>query len=391
MIPMLRVPSFVRLAAVLAVALLAAGCPGDTPLQLGKPERVADGVQLFRLTDPAPLGVPGPIAVQILRLDPTRATLRSVLANDRVVSLESVPDMAARVGAIAAVNAGFFVVRNGDPAGLLEVGDELVSETGLRRGAVGIHRGPGRRTRLIFDRVSAEVFVRFAVGDEEHEAGIDGVDTTRVRGRLMMYTPRYGSDSDTAPTGVEWQVAGRPARVVARANAGKTPIPPDGVVLSFGGTVLPEVLDRLVEGQEVSIGTSFQTSLGTAPDSWVEAVDIVGGAGLLIHKGARVTGWAEERLRDGFATERHPRTMIGASASGTIWLVTVDGRNAQVSVGMTFADLQALAEGLGLAYALNLDGGGSTTMVVKGRVVNQPSDPTGPRKVSDGLVIMGIR
>lgn len=392
MIQMLRVPSLVRLAAVLATVLLAAGCPGDTPLQLGKPERIADGVQLFRLTDPAALGVPGPIAVQILRLDPTKATLRSVLANDRVVSLETVPEMAARVGAIAAVNAGFFVVRNGDPAGLLEVGDELVSETGLKRGAVGIIRGPGRRTRLIFDRVSAEVVVRFAVGDKTLEAGVDGVDTTRVRGRLMMYTPKYGGDSDTAPTGVEWQIAGRPARVAARrANAGKTPIPPDGVVLSFGGTVLPDALDRLVEGQEVSIATAFQTSLGTAPDSWVEAVDIVGGAGLLVHKGARVVGWAEERLRDGFATERHPRTMIGASANGTIWLVTVDGRNAQVSVGMTFADLQALAEGLGLAYALNLDGGGSTTMVVKGRVVNQPSDPAGPRKVSDGLAVVGIR
>lgn len=389
MIPMPRVPRHVRLVAVLAAALLAAACPGDALLDLGRPERVADGVLLYRLTSAAPLGVPGPIAVQVLRLDPAKVTLQSVLANDRVVSLETVPEMAARTGAIAAINAGFFVVRNGDPAGLLEVGDELVSETSLKRGAVGIIRQPGRRTRLLFDRVAAEVTVRFSTGDEPHAVSIDGVDTTRVRGRLMMYTPRYGHDSDTAPTGIEWQIAGKPARVTARrANAGKSAIPRDGVVLSYGGTVLPAALDRLEEGQEVALETSFQTSLGTHPDSWVEAVDIVGGAGLLIHRGGRVTDWSEERLRDGFAAERHPRTLIGASANGTIWLVTVDGRNAQQSVGMTFAELQTLAEGLDLSYALNLDGGGSTTMVVKGRIVNQPSDPTGPRKVSDGLVVV---
>jgi exopolysaccharide biosynthesis protein len=109
---------------------------------------------------------------------------------------------------------------------------------------------------------------------------------------------------------------------------------------------------------------------------------------VLIHKGLPVNDWTEEALRDGFTTERHPRTVIGASKGGTIWLITVDGRSAQVSVGMTFADLQRLAQGLKLHYALNLDGGGSTTMVVNGRVVNHPSDVAGPRKVSDGLVVV---
>jgi exopolysaccharide biosynthesis protein len=54
---------------------------------------------------------------------------------------------------------------------------------------------------------------------------------------------------------------------------------------------------------------------------------------------------------------------------------------------MTFADLQRLARELNLYYALNLDGGGSTTMVVNGAVVNHPSDATGPRRVSDGIIV----
>jgi exopolysaccharide biosynthesis protein len=67
--------------------------------------------------------------------------------------------------------------------------------------------------------------------------------------------------------------------------------------------------------------------------------------------------------------------------------VAVDGRQPSYSIGMTFADLQRLCDRLDLVSALNLDGGGSTTMVVKGQVVNKPSDPAGARPVSDAIVV----
>jgi exopolysaccharide biosynthesis protein len=68
--------------------------------------------------------------------------------------------------------------------------------------------------------------------------------------------------------------------------------------------------------------------------------------------------------------------------------VTVDGRQPSVSLGMTFAELTGLAQKLNLVNALNLDGGGSTTMVVKGKIVNHPSDATGARRVSDALIVV---
>jgi hypothetical protein len=205
----------------------------------------------------------------------------------------------------------------------------------------------------------------------------------------MLYTPRFGPDSDTADTGVEWQLAGSPTRVASRRpNAGKTPIPRDGAVLSFGGTVLPTGLETLDRDQMVSLDTQYVSRLGTPLSDWAIASDIVGGAGLLVRNGQVLTGWTDEQLRAGFDTERHPRTMIGTSRGGTIWLVTVDGRNPDISVGMNFSELQRLAKGLSLDNALNLDGGGSTTMVVGGKVVNHPSDKTGPRKVSDALLIV---
>lgn len=374
---------------IAALAWLAAGCPRETAIDLGKPEKVADGVQLFRLDDPNLLDPPGPVAVQILRLDPSRVDLRSALARDRVMQLETVPEIAARANAIAAVNAGFFNVKSGDPAGVLELGDELVSDSPLTRGAVGILRAPGRPMSLVFDRVSAAVALAYTAGGETFSQDVDGVDTTRVRGKLMLYTPRFGPDSDMADTGVEWQLAGSPLRVTARRpNAGRTPIPHDGLVLSFGGTVLPTGLEHLGEGQDVAIRTTFRTLLGTRPEQWVRAQDVVSGAGLLVHQGKPVTDWSAEQLRAGFDTERHPRTMIGTTRGSAVWLVTVDGRNPPLSLGMTFAELTSLALKLNLVHALNLDGGGSTTMVVKGRIVNHPSDATGPRKVSDALVVV---
>jgi len=170
-------------------------------------------------------------------------------------------------------------------------------------------------------------------------------------------------------------------------GVGRTPIPPDGAVLSFGGTTVPPPLDALQVGHVITLTVGFHPQLGSSTAAWSGARDIVGGAGLLRVGGRTLADWTEEQLREGFTTERHPRTMIGVGSTGEIWLVTVDGRQPGHSVGMTFAELQRLADRLDLRDALNLDGGGSTTMVVGDRIVNRPSDPEGPRKVSDALLV----
>jgi len=142
----------------------------------------------------------------------------------------------------------------------------------------------------------------------------------------------------------------------------------------------------------VSVGTgrrpTYTPLLGSSPAVWARAPDAIGGAGLLVLDGRELTEWADERIAAGFETTRHPRTLIGTDADGAIWLVTVDGRNPFLSFGMSFAELQALAKRLGLRSALNLDGGGSTTMWVDGEVVNHPSDPEGPRKVSEAILVV---
>ena len=253
-------------------------------------QRLTDGVELHRLHDPSLLNPAGPVAVQALKLDPRKVSIEIAVANDRLPARETVPEIAARRKALAAVNAGFFALANGAPAGLLKVRGRLIGGSTRARGAVAFLERNGR-TLLLFDRVAAD-----------------------------------------------------------RAKASYTP------------------------------------SLGSASGDWQRAKHAVGGAGLLMLNGRVFDDWAEERIGAGFDTTRHPRTMIGEDGT-SIWLVTVDGRQPWLSLGMSFRELQELARRLGLRSALNLDGGGSTTMVIRGVIVNNPSDHSGARKVSDAIVV----
>lgn len=385
---------FRGLAAVVALLLLDAPL-GAQSLELGPARQLAPGVQLFHVTAPSLVSPPEPMSVWFLRLDPALVELRSVLANDEILDTEVVSTIAERHNAIAAVNAGFFLP-NGDPAGVLTLDRRLVSDTRRPRGAVGITRD-GRGVKLIYARLKATATLTIVRAADRRTIDIDGIDTTRARDKLMLYTLSYNENTDTAPGGLEWVLdrpKGRPneaLRVVSGPHkAGKSAIPATGFVLSFGGAVRPAALARLSRGTRVSIDVDYQPLEGE-PKPWASAQDIVGGAGLLIRDGRDVADWSVEAFNKGFAEGRHPRTMIGDAADGTIWLVTVDGRQPQLSVGMTLEELRTLAHRLGLVNALNLDGGGSTTMWVrdggKKSVVNSPSDLAGPRKVSDALLV----
>jgi len=89
-----------------------------------------------------------------------------------------------------------------------------------------------------------------------------------------------------------------------------------------------------------------------------------------------------------FVASRNPRTLAGVRSDGRILLVTIDGRRPGWSAGATLPEAARVMRALGAREALNLDGGGSTTMTVKGAVVNFPSDPTGERPVGDGVFVL---
>jgi hypothetical protein len=371
---------------LLTLACGAAQTPAPKGGWLSAPDQIARGVEFFRSGDTSLLEPPAPISVSLLRLDPAHVRLTSLLSNDEVMYAEPVLEMATRAKALAAVNAGFFNVNNGEPVGLLKVAGELVSDTPIAKGAVAVWSPADGRTTLAFDQVSARVELHLVSNGTPVVIPVDGVDTTRARGKLMLYSPKYHAHTDTAGNGVEWLLSGQPLTVVSiRRDVGSTPIPADGFVLSYGGLELPEPLQALVPGMAVDVRRVWKSTHGLEADRLESADHVVNGAGLLRRGGVALTNWDVEKFSGvAFAQTRHPRTMIGVDRGGYVWLAVIDGRQ-ETSAGMTFNELQRLADRLELTDALNLDGGGSSTMVVRGKIVNRPSDAAGPRAVSDAI------
>lgn len=369
--------------------LIGAAAPAPSaqaPLELSAPVTLAPGVRYYTLDDRDHLGDAAPISARLLEIAPGGTVLDVALGKDGTQGRDTVGSMAARRGAIAAVNAGFFGT-TGDPAGIYKIDGLLISESARPRAAVGFARPEG--PPLLFDRVSARPRVRVGAT----AIRVSGIDTKRGAREIVLYTPRHGSADRGDGAATEWALEGSPLRVTAIASSTADspeeplPVPPDGFVLS--ASALPAALSRLKRGDRVDVDVEYEAAFGADASAWARADDIIGGAGLLIRRGTAITDWSPERLSArGFIDARHPRTMIGRDAEGDTWLVTVDGRQPDHSVGMTLPELIDFARRLGLVDALNLDGGGSTTMVVKGNVVNRPSDPFGPRPVSDAIVVL---
>jgi len=116
--------------------------------------------------------------------------------------------------------------------------------------------------------------------------------------------------------------------------------------------------------------------------------EAVGGFPELLDGGARVGDLGVGAL-PAFAGARQPRTAVGWDpARARLWLVVVDGRRPPRAAGMTLPELATLLEALGATEALNLDGGGSSTMVVRGALRSTPSDAEGERAVVNALALL---
>jgi exopolysaccharide biosynthesis protein len=157
------------------------------------------------------------------------------------------------------------------------------------------------------------------------------------------------------------------------------------VVLAGAGAPA-EVVRRL--GGSVGGGASLRVVTAFMPRRG-RLCTLVGGWPRLVVDGRSIADSVDriEGTFPRFSVTRHPRTAVGFSRdSSTLYLITVDGRS-ESSSGMSLAELAALMQSLGAAQGVNLDGGGSTTLVLRGRVVNHPSDSTGERTVGNALLI----
>jgi hypothetical protein len=313
----------------------------------------------------------GPWKIHLLEADPKMVDVRVAHAYDAAIGLETTADLAVRRGALAAINGGYFQMKGllaGDSRGALEINDRLLSEPDRGRASVGFFVRDGG-TRSVFGRLGFKGGIRLAEGEA---IPLDGLNRKRGPSEIVLFTPEFHRTTLTPSDGAE--VVIRDGRITEiRNEAGSSVIPSDGVALSIGGERIAEVLPLLRRGEQVSIATKLLPLMPDPEGDWEKADHIVSGGPLLLWKGQRIEEPEVESISRVFFLARHPRTAVGVRADGTLLFVTVDGRRPEESVGMSLPELTDLMLELGAVSAVNLDGGGSTTMVIAGEVVNRPS------------------
>ncbi len=162
--------------------------------------------------------------------------------------------------------------------------------------------------------------------------------------------------------------------VVDVSICSEAPLQPEGgvVISTPPGTEEATQLLALVPGTPMRL----HWTLG-----WSNVFDAVGGDPILLRDGTPAPICT--------SCSRHPRTGLGVTADGEILLVVIDGRQPRWSRGATLGELRKILRDLGAVDALNLDGGGSSEMVVEGDVVNRPSDGHERRITSAVLILPG--
>ncbi len=324
----------------------------------------------------------GPQSIHILHVDPSKARIEAERALGNGIGREQTSSMAQRRAALAAVNGGFFRIGgrfDGEPDGILKIRENWYSDPSLPRGAIGW-------TLFAEERWIGRVAMKWELNVNGTAYSIDGINRPRAPAEAVLYNWAFHRSTLSDPGGREYRIAS--GRISSAESGGDAAIPAGGYVYSLGAESKVRT-EELRAGLPATIQGSVIPADGRAAEqgAWNRADYIVGGVPVLIQSGEIVVDFSPERARPGFAEDRHPRTAVGF-LPGTSWVfVVVDGRQPDLSLGMTLPELAAFMKALGCHSALNLDGGGSTTMVLRGRIVNSPSDAQGERPVSDAFLI----
>lgn len=360
--------------------------PGLAGLAAGLEAEVtalAAGVSYGRVADPT-----GPWAVHVVEVEMARCrpVLEVRMPTGRLSEVATTTSLST--GTLAAVNADFFRVPGGTPVGAhVHAGVAAAGPTEWPVFAVDDAGG------VVFGRGRLDGFVAVA-GDSARLWQLNRQATSftaypGTTGGVALHTSRADSlPADSAALRITLRVldgdeaAGRGVVLFTEAPAPATFVVDGQAVLLARGTAR-EWGERRTQGDTVTWQARVLVDDGSGAP--VTAREAVGGFPALLVGGRNVLGL--QSVRPAFGEARHPRTAVGWTADGArVFLVVVDGRQEH-SDGMTLPELVHLFRRLGAAEALNLDGGGSTAMTVRGRLVNSPSDEDGEREVANVLAL----
>lgn len=310
-----------------------------------------------------------PLQMHVLRIDPALYRLKIVTPMEMPSQRATLTNIAHSQNAIAAINAMYFAA-SGEVLGLLKVENSVVSSPVYHRAAVGMSHG----NDLVFGypQFFGEIHSRAWSKPKPYS----GINHKRHSHQVMVYTRDYGDKTPVRISGMEYVVRDG---VVIEKGRGGFPIPEDGWILSVGPGRTGDINDI-----ELGDPLEYRTHLD---QSWRDLAFAFSAGPLLLYNGQVIDSGEFENFGKSFINARHPRSAIGVTRQGSLILAVVDGRQPGTSVGLSIKEFAEILYKMGVYHAINLDGGGSSSIYLKDRVVNTPSGGS-ERRIANALVVL---
>lgn len=310
------------------------------------------------------------VLTNILAISPDAADIRPYRALNAGIGTESLMSLARRHKALAAINGGFFEMVGtfrGESVGALKIEGEWISEPEQGRAVIGLRTVNGKIEAYI-DRIDLRQELLLPNGST---LPIDGMNRSRGSNELVLYRPHFHSVTLTMPDGVEVVVKnGKVTGIFDKQGSSR--IPTDGYILSASGKKRHTLLTHIAEGGAVEIREMVIPERVGDSNLWASFTHIIGGGPLLLRDGIAPSTQAYERegFDQAFHSFWHPRTAVGKKADGTLFFVTITATEAGVRRGVMLPRLAELFTEWGATDALNLDGGNSSMLVIRDKVVS---------------------
>lgn len=325
--------------------------------------------------------------IYLVRIDPKRVSIGIQTAEEYCIGAKTTSDIAQRSDAAVAINGSFFdfmaasrtaqlCIKALDAVGYsnyktvpvyaLKIGDHWFSLSHIFTGIVGWNNDG---TATLFDVGKTSIVLK--IGDKEYPVKAFNKPHVHDNGPTLYSSVYDATTPKSIRRNIEVIIADGKVQKVLPKSHGKTAIPEHGFVYAYPKSMY--VLDfNIVEGDSATIDIMYESKddYQTTADVWHSMDYILAGTPLLIKNGNIVSTLAERTAP--FYTKPHPRTAVGVLSDDTWILLVVEGRQ-RASEGFTIMELAQYMQQLGCVHALNLDGGGSSSMVINGTLVNAPA------------------
>lgn len=292
-----------------------------------------------------------PVRLNVIEADLNvnpKLRVEPVLASTTLSRKASITAMAKRNNSLVAVNGAFFLPQTGCPLGTMMVNKKLYTGPVFNRVAMGIFDNG-----FAMDRVKLNATIKSGWNTIK----LDNINQPRMSiAYTIAYTPDWGQLSPTTPkNGVQIVVSNNNITSITKS---RVQIPKDGYVIVGPASVLGSL----------KVKEKISLDIKTLPD-WENVNHIISGGPYLVKDGKVYVDIQDQKLLA--IGGRNPRTAIGYTKDNHFIIVTADGREGS-SIGLTLKELAYYMQKIGCVNAMNLDGGGSTVMYVKGYITNKP-------------------